>query len=253
MSDIQFFQPQESPFDSIRQFDSATGQWFWSARDLMPLLGYQTWQKFLAVIEAAQENVESAGEPVPNHFLTVELKTQGRPAIDVRLSRFACYHVALCCDSRGNTSVKAAKTYFVVKTREAELALAPSVSAPQLPPHVVAVEKARSIREIYDSLDDQPRLAQFLVDFCVSDLMSVAGQNLLEGSPTLRGVVEIAQQLGFKVSEKNRAALGKFVKSQCADLAKQEERLVNGTMRGVACYPENDPRVIDAIRLFFEN
>jgi hypothetical protein len=68
---------------------------------------------------------------VIEHFLPVELKNidstgkrlKGRTGIDYNLSRLACYHVALCCDSRGNDSVKAAKHYFAVKTREAEVVI----------------------------------------------------------------------------------------------------------------------------------
>jgi hypothetical protein len=37
----------------------------------------------------------------------------------------------------------------------------------------------------------------------------------------------------------------------CGHLASQEERLVHGTMRAVACYPENNEEVKTAIYKFF--
>ena len=109
----------ESPFDSIRHLDGQ-GSEFWSARELMPILGYKMWQKFKAVIDNAAENIETLTGSTVQHFLPVEIKSQGRPSLDLKLSRLACYHIALSCDSRGNSSVKAAKHYFAIKTREAE-------------------------------------------------------------------------------------------------------------------------------------
>jgi hypothetical protein len=109
----------ENPFDSIRQVDK-DGE-FWSARDLMPFLDYLHWHKFKSVVEIAKENVDAAGLKIAENFLPVELKSAGRAALDYRLSRLAAYHVTLCCDSRGKNSVKLAKHYFAVKTREAEI------------------------------------------------------------------------------------------------------------------------------------
>jgi DNA-damage-inducible protein D len=116
---------QSSPFDSIRHFTD-DGQEYWSARELMPLLGYKVWHRFVAVIETAQENLETLDLPTSHHiYSTVKMVERsqggGRRQVDYRLSRLACYHVALCCDSRGNAQVKLAKHYFAVKTREAEV------------------------------------------------------------------------------------------------------------------------------------
>lgn len=109
----------QSPFDSIRRED-ADGE-YWLARELMPLLGYARWNEFKSVIENAKENIETIGLKLSDHFSGVELKSSGRTALDYRMSRLAAYHVALCCDSRGKESVKFAKHYFAIKTREAEV------------------------------------------------------------------------------------------------------------------------------------
>lgn len=120
----------ESPFDSIRHIDDQ-GNEFWFARELMNVLAYAKWQMFKGVVDNAQENIETLGLPTVEHFLPVEVKNtdasgkrkRGRTGLDYKLSRLACYHVALCCDSRGNDSVKAAKHYFAIKTREAEVVI----------------------------------------------------------------------------------------------------------------------------------
>ena len=118
MTDI-ILTSNDSPFDSIRHLDENANE-FWYARELMNLMKYIKWQKFKGVIEVATENLETITGSTIGHFLPVEVKSNGRPKLDYKLSRLACYHVALCCDSRGNESVKSAKHYFAIKTREAE-------------------------------------------------------------------------------------------------------------------------------------
>jgi hypothetical protein len=97
--------------------------------------------------------------------------------------------------------------------------------------------------------DYQPRLAQFLIDHAISDIMP-SDQRALTGA-RLRGVVEIAIDLGYKVDDKNRSTLGKFVKKLCAEFSQAEERLVNGRPQKVAVYPDDQQEVIEAIHKFF--
>lgn len=116
---------QSNPFDSIRHLDENNNE-FWYARELMPLLGYKSWQKFNKVIENALENLETVTEQATHHIIPSDKMVKrpqggGCKLSDYKLSRLACYHVALSCDSRGNNAVKMAKHYFAVKTREAEL------------------------------------------------------------------------------------------------------------------------------------
>lgn len=50
---------------------------FWSARDLMPILGYIKWQKFIEVIERAKGACKTSGQTIENHFLPVPVKSSG--------------------------------------------------------------------------------------------------------------------------------------------------------------------------------
>jgi len=52
------YNQSDSPFDAIRHYDEY-GDEFWSARELMPMLGYQKWERFNNVIGSAQENLET--------------------------------------------------------------------------------------------------------------------------------------------------------------------------------------------------
>ena len=108
-----------SPFDAIRR-TREDGAEYWSARDLMPLLGYPEWREFRPAIERAWKSAEAQGHVAEDLFGVITEKGLGRPREDVHLSRFACYLVAMNGDPR-KPEVAAAQAYFAVKTREAEV------------------------------------------------------------------------------------------------------------------------------------
>lgn len=93
-----------SPSEPAPDFDRISkinpyGIEYWSARELMPLLGYQTWREFEGVIRRAITALEQSGQVVANHFVPsykmVEVGSgAGRRVRDFELSRQACYLVA---------------------------------------------------------------------------------------------------------------------------------------------------------------
>lgn len=107
-----------SPFDSIRR-TRPDGTEYWSARDLMPLMGYSTWQHFEVPIQRARRSAENQGANVQTLFTGSRKNTAGRPAEDFELSRFAAYLVAMNGDPN-KPEVAAAQAYFAVRTHEAE-------------------------------------------------------------------------------------------------------------------------------------
>lgn len=94
---------------------------FWSARDLMPLLGYIKWQKFTEAIDRAREACKMSGQIVESHFLPAPVKSSGgRPKEDFFLTRQACYLIAQNGDPR-KPEIALAQTYFATQTRKQEL------------------------------------------------------------------------------------------------------------------------------------
>lgn len=107
-----------SPFDVIRRA-RPDGSEYWSARDLMPLLGYPEWREFRPAIERAMASAAAQGEAVADLFGVITEKSGGRPREDFELARFGAYLVAMNGDPR-KPEVAAAQAYFAIKTREAE-------------------------------------------------------------------------------------------------------------------------------------
>lgn len=111
-------------FDSIRQ-TNVYGEEYWSARDLMPLLGYDKWERFDGAIKRAITACETNGIPAENHFpgagkMVALGSGSQRELKDYHLSRFACYLIAMNGDPR-KEEIAAAQAYFAISTRQNEL------------------------------------------------------------------------------------------------------------------------------------
>lgn len=123
-------QPAPSPFDAIRQ-TRADGSEFWSARELMPLMGYATWRNFIVPVTRAMKAAENQGHAVTSNFAESRKVSGSRgPAKDdYELTRFAAYLVAMNGDPN-KPEVAAAQAYFATQTRVAEVAAAQVAAAP---------------------------------------------------------------------------------------------------------------------------
>lgn len=90
-----------SPFDSTRQFDDK-GNEFWSARDLMPLMGYDQWRRFSDSIDRAKAAATAQGMDVSQNFADADKVSgaRGPRQKDFILTRFAAYLVAMNGDPR---------------------------------------------------------------------------------------------------------------------------------------------------------
>lgn len=126
MSEIEYRRPSASnPLDLIRREDEQ-GE-YWTARELMTALDYSRWQTFESAIDRAMAAAKNSGAP-GGQFVQVSQPTQAgnlgdQERRDYRLTRFACYLVAMNGDPRKDEIAKA-QAYFAVKTREAETSAA---------------------------------------------------------------------------------------------------------------------------------
>jgi hypothetical protein len=117
---------------------------------------------------------------------------------------------------------------------------------PKLKPYEENVKVAHSIRDITDTLFDNPRLAQFLIDQTIDQCFSKA---LPSTEVPIKGAAEIAEALGLPINDKNRLALGRFMAKQGYEILR-EERLCNGQLRTINCYRVT-PEIEKSVQLFF--
>lgn len=138
MSDLQITNGDQSPFDAIRRV-RPDGSEYWSARDLMPLMGYAQWQNFMVPMSRAIKTAENQTMDIATLFMRSHEKTGGRPREDFELSRYAAYLVAMNGDPN-IPEVAQAQHYFAIRTRQAETSPAIDLSDPLA---VIAAESAR--------------------------------------------------------------------------------------------------------------
>ena len=110
-------------FETIKQ--DIKGVEYWSARDLMPVLGYKDWRNFIKVINKAQESCKNSNRSIHDHFVDIsKMVTLGsgakRKVDDVLLTRYACYLIIQNADSSKEV-IALAQTYFAIQTRKQEL------------------------------------------------------------------------------------------------------------------------------------
>lgn len=111
-------------FEEIKHTNEI-GQEYWSARELFSILDYIKWDKFLNVIERAEQACKNSGQEHDDHFprvaKLVEIGSGAQRDIgDIHLSRYACYLIVQNADPSKEV-VALGQTYFAVQTRKQEI------------------------------------------------------------------------------------------------------------------------------------
>jgi DNA-damage-inducible protein D len=132
-----------SPFDTIKNINPETRAEYWSARDLMKVMGYGTWERFQNPLNRAMKSAEVQG--VADQFRRSAKSPEGggRERVDYELTRFAAYLVAMNGDPN-KPEVAAAQAYFAIKTHIAET----RATVPALPQ-----DYASALRELASTVE----------------------------------------------------------------------------------------------------
>jgi DNA-damage-inducible protein D len=114
----------QADFESIKKIDG-NGVEYWTARELMMVLGYSNWQNFEIVIKKAKQSCLESMQILNNHFTDISkmieiAKTAMRDVKDYKLDRYACYLIAQNGDP-SKPEIARAQTYFAIQTRKQEI------------------------------------------------------------------------------------------------------------------------------------
>ena len=111
-------------FEQIKRVD-VNGNEFWTARDLAKVLEYTDYRNFKSVISKAIEACKNSGYKPDDHIVEFNDMIQvgkgaKRSAVNVKLSRYACYLIVQNADPNKEV-VALGQTYFAVQTRLQEI------------------------------------------------------------------------------------------------------------------------------------
>lgn len=107
-TDVFHFDDSKPHFDGLCKKNGIT---FWYARDFMEMLGYQTYDSFKNAVRKAISACTTLGIDVVENFQQVDRDLNGHKVKDHKLSRFACYLVAMNGDTK-KPQVARAQAYF---------------------------------------------------------------------------------------------------------------------------------------------
>jgi len=96
---------------NFESFGQNNGTRFWYARDLMGMLGYESADSFQKAVNKAIGACTTLGIPVLENFEQIKREVDRKAIADYKLSRFACYLVAMNGDVK-KPQVAAAQAYF---------------------------------------------------------------------------------------------------------------------------------------------
>jgi DNA-damage-inducible protein D len=214
-----------TPFDAIK-CTKPDGTEYWSARDLMPLLGYPRWQDFKAALERAAVSCTAQGYEVSGHFSgsTLTKSSKGRPTDDVQLSRLAAYLTAMNGDPR-KPNVAMAQGYFAVKTREAELATDTPKALSQLEILAQVISVAITQEKRVSTLETQTRVLTAKIETITSN----------SGYFTIKG---FAHNHRFQVPISRAREMGKECARLCRERGLDVGKSPDETHGEVNTYPE---------------
>ncbi|MBF0482454.1 MAG: DNA damage-inducible protein D [Desulfovibrionaceae bacterium] len=124
MSPDEIAKAHHKTFEEIRHVEENEAE-YWLARELAPVLGYGSWDRFTGVIEKAAIACKNSGQNSDDHFsYTEKLIWLGsgatREVQDLKLSRYACYLIVQNGDPT-KPVIANGQTYFAIQTRRQEI------------------------------------------------------------------------------------------------------------------------------------
>lgn len=105
---------------SFEDFKNQNGMTYWWASEFMLMLGYNDMKSFKKVIDRATKALISLNIEHYDNIVKVSRNIDGKDVSDYKLTRFACYMIAMNGDPK-KPEVAMVQAYFATQTRQFEL------------------------------------------------------------------------------------------------------------------------------------
>ena len=250
-----------SPFDAIKQTDGAN-EW-WSARDLMPLLGYDKWERFSGAIDRARQVLVNQGVDPDGQASRVR-EAFGRTnqiRENYHLSRYAAYLVAMNADPR-KAEVAAAQSYFAIRTREAEVAKPRELTRLELIDMAREAEVGRleaeqrrevaeaQVRELTPAASAWTQFLSSTGDFSVNEAAKALSRNSAHvvGERRLRSLMESWNWIYRDYKRRPRAYQAQIDNGRLAERARTHQNPITGELVQDVPQVRVTAKGLDAIR-----
>ncbi len=109
IQNVFHFEQENLNFNDVAKDDN--GFTHWTAREYMVMLGYESYEAFRKAINKAISTCTTLDIDVSENFQQTTIDIAGRHEKDFRLSRFACYLVAMNADPK-KLQVAQAQAFF---------------------------------------------------------------------------------------------------------------------------------------------
>lgn len=242
---------------SFDDFAQENGFRYWSARRMMELLDYANWDSFCKVINKAIGVCMTIGAKVDENFVQCMTEVGGVQVHDYKLSRFACYLVAVNGDPK-KRPVAMAQAYFAAIATQFQRAISGIEDVERVEIREQVSRHERSLNGIAQSKGIE-NYAFFqdagyrgLYNMSLNELKRHRGFDT-KGRPLLdfMGKRELAANL-FRITETEARIKGGAVQGQ--DALEQTAKRVGGEVRSVMLQdggqaPESLPLAPDILKI----